>query len=74
MRPAILFIGAQKASNSSFCERLTAHLHVFAQVREELHYFKREVNYAKGIEHYTSRLAKAIWKGPRHPELTEAHA
>lgn len=52
MEPSLIVLGAMKGGTSALYSMLAAHPTVLTPQRKELHFFNRDVEYAKGMDHY----------------------
>ena len=55
-QPGVLIIGAQKAGTSALFDMLALHPALLPSTRKEIHFFDKEENYAKGMDHYRSQF------------------
>ncbi len=58
MRPSLIIIGAQKGGTSSLYQMLRQHPKVLAPEVKELHFFDRDGEYAKGLDHYWQQFPR----------------
>lgn len=55
-KPGLLIIGAQKAGTSALWGMLARHPDLLPSSPKELHFFNRDENYNKGLDHYLSHF------------------